>query len=490
MFANTLSAGLAEATALAKAEAKAEKAAAKAEAGGTKAATRHQRAGYAAEASTWEVAQTIRLNIDAPSCSRYLLFVALFTVCALSIRDASYGFWYQHMLRETMLRTEFKLRDTVVERTFESIQSVSHVWHFLQGPFLSSLYNEVSYSGEPLHPRQHLRVLGVSRVVGPIRIQQVRVRDNGCSVPSQFSDPDSPVYIPHCYSEWSTGSAAVERRPLLGYDARAECEAPHGEPSNAQLRACNASASHGAVRSYVHSDAAATGQSPFDGWFGSYGGGGYFVDLPDAQAEVRALLSRLEQDVFFDLRTRALWVDLTLYNANVNRFLVGRLLFERLEGGGVQASADLRSLHLLWYEGEGWLAQLLPECAPPMALCVLCGACGVCMDAAGRCRRRSTRTQAQTRAHTQALTLAPGACCCCCCCSMYSGSSMRCASVAAATLPRFGTGGTGRPLASWSPPPSAATSSSAVCARSSCSSSPHKAPSPTSVRSRSTQTQS
>ena len=272
IFANTLSAGLAEAHENAKAEAKALKAEkAKAEADEAKAAaTRHERAGYAPDATRWEVAQTIRLKIDPPSCLRYVLFAVVFTSCALSIRDARYGFWYQNMLTETMLRAEFVPRDTVVERTFESIESVQDVWHFLQGPFLNSLYREVSYSGEPLHPRDHRRVLGVSRVVGKVRIQQVRVRSNGCSVQKPFSEPTSPAYIPRCYPRWRLGSSTVERQPLRGYDPVAQCAASLGcEASEAaaqgagagraaalrpeceaQLRACNDSASHGAVRSY------------------------------------------------------------------------------------------------------------------------------------------------------------------------------------------------------------------------------------------------
>ena len=272
IFANTLSAGLAEAHENAKAEAKALKAEkAKAEADeAMAAATRHERAGYGPDATRWEVAQTIRLKIDPLSCFRYVLFAVVFTSCALSIRDARYGFWYQNMLTETMLRAEFVPRDTVVERTFESIESVQDVWHFLQGPFLNSLYREVSYSGEPLHPRDHRRVLGVSRVVGKVRIQQVRVRSNGCSVQKPFNEPTSPAYIPRCYPRWRLGSSTVERQPLRGYDPVAQCAASLGcEASEAaaqgagagraaalrpeceaQLRACNDSASHGAVRSY------------------------------------------------------------------------------------------------------------------------------------------------------------------------------------------------------------------------------------------------
>ena len=254
-------------------------------------------------------------------------------------------------------------RDTPVEKTFETIRSVGDVWSFLQGPFLASLYNEVSYTGEPLPPEQHRLVLGQSRVIGRVRLQQVRVRGDGCSVPAAFSDPASPVHIPHCYPEWSLLTPSViERNELVGYDPYAACEAGSGDEDEV-ARACNETEGYGAVRSYQWRSKEQTGQGAFVGWFSTYGQGAYFVDLPNAQADVRTRLAELEQDTYFDLGTRAIWVDFTLFNANVHRFLVVRLLFERLEAGGVHASSDFRSLHLLWYDGDPtkWLAQLVPE---------------------------------------------------------------------------------------------------------------------------------
>ena len=102
-------------------------------------------------------------------------------------------------------------------------------------------------------------------------------------------------------------------------------------------------------------------------------------------------IAQLRADDWLGAPTRALWVDFSVYNANINRFCVVRLLFERLHNGGVMPYAQVcddgtrfrtahgphscpashasslpppqvRSLHLLWYARSDWLLVLIPEC--------------------------------------------------------------------------------------------------------------------------------
>ena len=48
--------------------------------------------------------------------------------------------------------------------------------------------------------------------------------------------------------------------------------------------------------------------------------------------------------------------------ANINRFCVARLLFERLASGAVVPSVTIRTLHLLWYDSaRGIPLQLVAE---------------------------------------------------------------------------------------------------------------------------------
>ena len=74
------------------------------------------------------------------------------------------------------------------------------------------------------------------------------------------------------------------------------------------------------------------------------------VELPRDLGTAQARLRELEDDGFIGQGTRALWVDFALYNVNINRFCVVRLLFERLESGAMTPSARILPLRLLWYD--------------------------------------------------------------------------------------------------------------------------------------------
>ena len=321
--------------------------------------------GYGKDATAWDIALTQRLDIETGAFCRYICFVVLFTFSALSTRDAYYGYAYRQLVEETVLGEEFLPQDTVIAKSFDDIESIDDVWMFLNGPFLRHMYNEVSYTGEPLPPVEQRLVLGQSKLIGRVRFSQVRVRADGCTVPSAFRDETAAAYIPHCYPPWSIVSPELhDKAPILGYDPLTACAALEPDatvPVLGEALPCNDTSRFETMRSYSWTDAAVTGQGVFMGEFNTYGGGSYFVDLPNAQSEVATLLAEMQEDDFFDVATRAAWLDFTVYNANVNRFLVVRLLFEQLSSGGVWASADLRSLHLLWYAGDDWLIQLGPE---------------------------------------------------------------------------------------------------------------------------------
>jgi hypothetical protein len=85
----------------------------------------------------------------------------------------------------------------------------------------------------------------------------------------------------------------------------------------------------------------------------TYEGGGYVVPLFRAANATLATLQSLNANSFLDVASRALFVDLTVYNGNINLFMVVRLLFEFPPSGGVLASANWASVKLLRYVTTG-----------------------------------------------------------------------------------------------------------------------------------------
>ena len=56
----------------------------------------------------------------------------------------------------------------------------------------------------------------------------------------------------------------------------------------------------------------------------TYGGGGYVQNLALNKADSMAIIDKLMQNLWLDRGTRAVFVDFTVYNANINLFCVIR----------------------------------------------------------------------------------------------------------------------------------------------------------------------
>ena len=76
------------------------------------------------------------------------------------------------------------------------------------------------------------------------------------------------------------------------------------------------------------------GNYPYMGTFGTYGGGGYVMDLRYTD-ETYDLIKELQDNNWIDMRTRAVFVDIAIYSAQVNLFGIATFLTEWLPTNGV-----------------------------------------------------------------------------------------------------------------------------------------------------------
>ncbi|CAF1470927.1 unnamed protein product, partial [Didymodactylos carnosus] len=88
------------------------------------------------------------------------------------------------------------------------------------------------------------------------------------------------------------------------------------------------------------------------GRFATYGGGGYYVDLGIYNRTFRRVIEELEylrSEKWIDHGTRALIIDLVLYNPSVNLFCYVKLTIELPETGGVFPQYKIEARRLLRY---------------------------------------------------------------------------------------------------------------------------------------------
>ena len=73
----------------------------------------------------------------------------------------------------------------------------------------------------------------------------------------------------------------------------------------------------------------------------------FHQDLSSTKSKTVSILSDLKTHSWLDRATRALFIDLTVYNANVNLFCQIRLIAEFTPTGGILTSAEFNTVDLI-----------------------------------------------------------------------------------------------------------------------------------------------
>merc|ERR1712142_626109 len=81
----------------------------------------------------------------------------------------------------------------------------------------------------------------------------------------------------------------------------------------------------------------------------TYSGAGYYQDLTEKKDSSLELIESLKSNLWIDRATRAVFIDFTVYNANINLFCVVRLVVEFPATGGAVPSWMFRTVKLIRY---------------------------------------------------------------------------------------------------------------------------------------------
>ncbi|PIO34796.1 hypothetical protein AB205_0184310, partial [Aquarana catesbeiana] len=166
---------------------------------------------------------------------------------------------------------------------------------------------------------------GNSKLVGSARFRQVRVKKDSCPVASVLQNT-----INECRALYSLDTEDMEHYG-------------EGWNSSAFTNATNTDSAW-----YYKSQSKLRGQ-PTWGRLSTYRGGGYVVHLGGDRTTARRILRNLFNNVWLDDFTRALFVEFTIYNANVNLFCIVRVMFETNALGIFMTHTDLQSVRLYPY---------------------------------------------------------------------------------------------------------------------------------------------
>ncbi|XP_064190727.1 polycystin-2 [Anguilla rostrata] len=243
----------------------------------------------------------------------YVVF--LITVCILTYGMVSSNmYFYTKVMSQLFLDTPLSSSD---KTTFKSLNTMDEFWKFTEEPLLNGLHWEVWYNNRTLAENQSL-VYYENLLLGVARIRQVKVRNQSCTV-----HQDLQGELQDCYDAFSSGS---------------EDRAPFGLKNGT---------------AWTYTEQARLNGTGHWGRISSYGGGGYYLDLSRSREETAAQLRALKENLWLDRGSRAVFIDFSVYNANINLFCVVRLVAEFPATGGVVTSGQFQTVRLLRYV-SGW----------------------------------------------------------------------------------------------------------------------------------------
>ncbi|XP_076327239.1 polycystin-2-like protein 1 isoform X1 [Tachypleus tridentatus] len=264
--------------------------------------TRQMAKGKENEDREWYVRTTLRELLI------YIIFIVIF--CILTFGMMSPVMYYQtKVISELFLESPFTDNRNNVKGSTQLVD----FWRFVDYVMLDSLYWETWYNNNPTDMEDR-NILYENRLLGPPRIRQLRVRNDSCNVHDDFKKA-----ISQCYAV---------------YSSHIEDKTPFG-------------LMNGTAWTYTK-EKEMNGSSHW-GLIATYSGAGSYIDLGTNKSQALTVMNELRENLWITRATRAVFLDFTTYNANLNLFCVAKIVFEFPASGGMIPSWSFRTVKLLRY---------------------------------------------------------------------------------------------------------------------------------------------
>ena len=294
----------------------------------------------------------------------YLMYILMHVSFAAARKNTIDAYYLSTIMEDSIVHEEFAGPNTgggtYIKKTFLDVATEEELWEFLEGPLRSNVFPEKcrdpEYRGDPCLGAMHT----YDHIVGVVRFRQFRVEaEADCKFPALMNSIPSIVASP-CYGTWDMDNPS--RAPYgLAH--------PELDPSkwsttqNKTFDSFEKGGKYGQVEDcFKFTDTSSTDwitkqfQSFSGGWLYTdsssswqsfnFGGGsadkwslypskeGFDCDLhPDVDPLTK--IQALKEFHWIDQQTRAVLVELSVYNKPTNLFSSMRLFFEFPRTGGV-----------------------------------------------------------------------------------------------------------------------------------------------------------
>nr|XP_015205286.1 PREDICTED: polycystic kidney disease 2-like 2 protein isoform X2 [Lepisosteus oculatus] len=213
--------------------------------------------------------------------------------------------------RSRDLRIKTTLRELLIYAVFLINLCILTFGQYLEGPLLENLYWNDRFPKKSLDENESF-IYFENVLLGVPRIRQVKVTNTSCSVHGSFA------FEMECYDAYLT---LKEDTASFG-------------PMNSTA--------------WIYSPPSSVVDIHW-GWVSTYSGGGFYLDLEKAKEKNADKIRTLRSNRWLTRGSRAVFIDFSVYNSNINLFCVVRLVAELPATGGVLTSWQFYSVKLLRY---------------------------------------------------------------------------------------------------------------------------------------------
>ena len=201
------------------------------------------------------------------------------------------------------------------------IGTITDYWTWLQDTLPVQLRAQPWYNNQP--PRNLSGFLNdkASRLIGWATMRQLRIQSESCHLKQALKS-----FFAYCKEDYSFFNE--EKRSF--------------EPGWGNVTSMVSNTS--IERAFQYQSSAMLNSSFVVGKHQTYGQGGYVYDFRGRLADLKGNLSALRQLNWIDGQTRAVVIQFTIYNPNVQLFTAGTLLTEFLSTGGVETLSNFQPI--------------------------------------------------------------------------------------------------------------------------------------------------
>ncbi|XP_041364433.1 uncharacterized protein LOC121379847 [Gigantopelta aegis] len=272
------------------------------------------------EIKMWDIIREITL---------YSFFLWILMVISYRQRSSN-SFFYKDSIEKLFINNKD------MKMSFMKIRNTEEFWKWSRTDLVNGLRASNYYNNYP--PLMLRGYVGdkVSRIMGYATLRQLRVKPGKCQPDNLMKDVISSCTT--SYTIFSEDTADYNVRWLSLHNTTNQ-----NRPE------------------YTYSKASKLNGYPYIGKLTVYGGGGYVTELRESRWVLRRMMSRLQQEQWVDKHTRGLFVELTVYNPQVNLFAIVTIIAEFSDTGGVVPSYRIEPAMLLPYMSSALLFQVLCE---------------------------------------------------------------------------------------------------------------------------------